>query len=162
MVPDLKPGDRVRGRITVLKPFGAFVEIENCPWMGLVLIPEISWGRISHPQDAVAVGQTMEFEVTAIVADRHQIGLSIKRCQANPWIAATSQYAVGQAVETIITQLWPAGAVVILKDNPDVEGFIPNAELGDHTVVEGQTVTLYIARLIPERQRMILSFRPAE
>lgn len=155
MSADLTVGERVRGKITLLRPFGAFVEIENCAWAGLVLIPEISWTLIQHPQDVLTIGQEMEFEVTAVVVDRHQIGLSIKRCQKNPWL----DYSVGQSLSGVITSFHAVGASARLKDNPAIEGLIPRQEL-TCDLTEGQTVPLYISSLIPERGRMTFSLCP--
>ncbi len=74
-------GDRVIGCVIKLIPFEAFIDIEDSDWMGLVKTPEISWQRISHPQDILALGQLVEAEVLALRLENKQVILSIKRCQ---------------------------------------------------------------------------------
>lgn len=80
----LSTGDRVTGCVIKIMPFGAFVALnspENADLVGLVKIPEISWRRISHPQEVLAVGQIVEVEILAFGPVKGQISLSIKRCQ---------------------------------------------------------------------------------
>ncbi|KAB2899080.1 MAG: S1 RNA-binding domain-containing protein [Kofleriaceae bacterium] len=77
----LTPGGRVRGTITRLQPFGAFVEI--APGVeGLVHISELGAGRrLNHPKEAVAVGQAVEVEILAIDPDKRRLSLSMSAAQ---------------------------------------------------------------------------------
>lgn len=83
MSEELRVGQRIKGRVIKLMPFGAFVALENSELVGLVKIPEISWERIRTPVDVLAVGQEIEAEVLAFDADSKRISLSIKRCQSS-------------------------------------------------------------------------------
>jgi small subunit ribosomal protein S1 len=79
---NLNIGDRVRGYVVYIAPFGAFIDFGE--WQGLIRIPEISWSPIHHPSDVLTIGQEVETEVLYIDRERNQVSLSIKRCQENP------------------------------------------------------------------------------
>ncbi|MGH4028073.1 S1 RNA-binding domain-containing protein [Actinomycetota bacterium Odt1-20B] len=81
-----------RGVVTVIAPFGAFVELHGTdldfsagsPVQALVRIPEITWAHISHPSDVLAVGDEISAEVLHVDAERGQISLSTKALEPKP------------------------------------------------------------------------------
>lgn len=87
----LRPGQIVRGRVTRLKPFGAFVDLDGVD--GLVRKPELSWTPVSHPRDIVSVGQEITVQILDVDTDRQHVTLSLKATQVDPWhrFARTNQ-----------------------------------------------------------------------
>jgi small subunit ribosomal protein S1 len=162
LLDTLKKGDRVRGRVSSLADFGAFVDLGGAD--GLIHLSELSWGRVSHPSEVLQVGQEVEVEVINIDRERKRIGLSLRRLQPEPWSVVHEKYAIGQLVEGTITKLTDFGAFARI-DN-EIEGLIHISELSDQrishpreVVKEGETYTLRIIRIEPQRRRIGLSLK---
>jgi small subunit ribosomal protein S1 len=162
LLDTLKKGDRVRGRVSSLADFGAFVDLGGAD--GLIHLSELSWGRVSHPSEVLQVGPEVEVEVINIDRERKRIGLSLRRLQPEPWSVVHEKYAIGQLVEGTITKLTDFGAFARI-DN-EIEGLIHISELSDQrishpreVVKEGETYTLRIIRIEPQRRRIGLSLK---
>jgi small subunit ribosomal protein S1 len=116
-------GDRVRGTITRLVEFGAFVELE--PGIeGLIHISEMSWskGKIRKPSDVVKQGETVEAVILQINPGERRISLGLKQALGDPWVDVTQRFPVGSAIEGPITNLTKFGAFVQLSEG--IEGMI--------------------------------------
>lgn len=116
-------GDRVRGTITRLVEFGAFVELE--PGIeGLIHISEMSWskGKIRKPSDVVKQGETVEAVILQMNPGERRISLGLKQALGDPWIDVAQRFPVGSAIEGPITNLTKFGAFVQLSEG--IEGMI--------------------------------------
>lgn len=122
---EMKIGDVVKGIVTGVVDFGAFVNIDGIE--GLVHISEISWERVSSPSDYVKVGDTIEAKIIAI--DKDRLSLSIKQLTEDPWISEAEKFKSGDKVEGTITRITPFGAFVQIS--PSVEALVHVSELGD-------------------------------
>lgn len=120
----LAVGDTVKGVVTGVVDFGAFVNVEGIE--GLVHISEISWERVSNPGDYVKVGQTIEAKIISI--DKDRLSLSIKQLTQDPWIDEVEKFNKGDVVEGTVTRITPFGAFVQLS--PSVEALVHISELG--------------------------------
>jgi small subunit ribosomal protein S1 len=164
LLDELKVGDVRIGHVKSLAEFGAFVDVGGAD--GLVHLTEISWKHVTHPQEALKVGQEVKVEVISIDRDRKRIGLSIKRQEEDPWLAIASQYAIGDLVQGTITKLVKFGAFARLVDNPEIEGLIHITELADRRVNhprdvihEGDVLTLRVVKIESDRRRLGLSLK---
>ncbi len=164
LLDELKVGDVRIGHVKSLADFGAFVDVGGAD--GLVHLTEISWKHVTHPQEALKVGQEVKVEVISIDRDRKRIGLSIKRQEEDPWMAIASQYAIGDLVQGTITKLVKFGAFARLVDNPEIEGLIHITELADRRVThprdvvhEGDVLTLRVVKIESDRRRLGLSLK---
>ncbi len=121
------PGTRVRGRITNLLPYGAFMEIE--PGIeGLIHVSEMSWVKnISDPSEVVAKGQELDAIVLSVQKTEGKISLGLKQLEHNPWDDIERKYPVGTSVKAEIKSLTNYGAFVELE--PGVEGLIHISDL---------------------------------
>ena len=118
-----KAGDRVRGTITRLMEFGAFVELE--PGIeGLIHISEMSWskGKIRKASDVVKQGETVEVVILQVNAAERRISLGLKQALGDPWVDVSQRFPVGSAIEGPITNLTKFGAFVQLSEG--LEGMI--------------------------------------
>ena len=109
-------GDRVRGTVTSLMEFGAFVELE--PGIeGLIHISEMSWskGKIRKTSDVVKPGETVEVVILSVNAAEHRIALGLKQALGDPWVDVPQRYPVGSAIEGPVTSLTKFGAFVQLS-----------------------------------------------
>jgi len=164
LLSDIKEGDVLKGRVTSLADFGAFVDLGGAD--GLIHLSELSWSRVSHPRDLLKVGDEIEVYVLNIDTERQRIGLSLKRLQQEPWSQVLDKYEIGQIVEARITKLASFGAFAQIDE---VEGLIHLSELTDanithprEVVKEGDQVSVKIIRIDPERRRIGLSLKQAE
>ena len=117
-----KSGDRVRGTVTRVTDFGAFVELE--PGIeGLIHLSELSWSKkVRKPADVVKPGDTVEVVVLGVSTGERRISLGLKQALGDPWEQAEKRYPVGSVVEGPITSLTKFGAFVQLDEA--LEGMI--------------------------------------
>jgi small subunit ribosomal protein S1 len=116
-------GDRVRGTVTRLVDFGAFVELE--PGIeGLIHISEMSWakGKIRKASDVVKEGETVEVVVLGVQAPERRISLGLKQALGDPWADIGQRFQVGSAIEGPVTNLTKFGAFVQLSEG--IEGMV--------------------------------------
>jgi len=165
LLDGLKEGDVRTGRVTSLADFGAFVNIDGAD--GLVHLSEISWDRIQHPNEVLKVGEEVKVRVISVDRDRKRIGLSIRQLQQDPWMRKVGELREGMLIEGTITHLTKFGAFARIGD--DLEGLIHVSELSEQrighpkeVVKEGETLTLRVIKIDPERRRIGLSRRKVD
>lgn len=117
-----KVGDRVKGRVSRVADFGAFVELE--PGIdGLIHLSEMSWTKkVRKPSDLLKAGDVVETVVLNVSPAEHRIALGLKQALGDPWDEAPKKYPVDSVVEGTVTNLQKFGAFVDLGD--DIEGMI--------------------------------------
>ena len=120
----LSVGDTVKGVVTGVVDFGAFVNVEGIE--GLIHISEISWERVNSPSDYVKVGDVIEAKIIAI--DKERLSLSIKQLTEDPWLSEAEKFSKGDTVEGVVTRITPFGAFVQIS--PAVEALVHVSELG--------------------------------
>jgi small subunit ribosomal protein S1 len=125
------------GTVTRLMDFGAFVDIGNGV-EGLAHVSKLSWDRIKHPKDAVAVGQTVRVKVDKINKENGKISLSVKDTMTNPWYGIAERYPEGAVIKGTVTKLADFGAFVALEAG--IEGMVHISELAHGRVSTVQSV----------------------
>jgi small subunit ribosomal protein S1 len=165
---NLVPGAVLRGTVTRLQPFGAFVDLGGIE--GMVHISELGYARVEKPEDVLAVGQEVQVVVLKLenVTDKkgrpqERIALSLKALASDPWTEATSTLAEGTRLKGIVTRLQPFGAFVEIA--PGVEGLVHISELGagrrinhpKEVVQVGQPVEAVVLSIDPQARRLSLS-----
>lgn len=157
LLAELKEGDRVRGRVTGLRDFGAFVNLGGAD--GLIHVSELAWHRVDHPRDVLKVGDEIEVYVLSLDRTSNRIALSRKRLLPDPWESAATRYHEGQLVEGMVTNVVDFGAFVALDDG--LEGLLHLSEMGDGSLKEpysylkkGDRLSLRISHLEPEKRRV--------
>jgi small subunit ribosomal protein S1 len=121
------PGTHVKGKITSLVPYGAFIEIE--PGIeGLIHVSEMSWTKtITDPSEMVKKGDEVEAIVLSVQIDEGKISLGMKQLEKNPWDEVEDKYPIGSAVQAEIRNLTNYGAFVELE--PGIDGLIHISDL---------------------------------
>lgn len=164
LLKKLEVGQVYTGRVTSLTDFGAFVDIGGID--GLVHLSELSWEHVTKPGEVLSVGEEVEVEVIDVNVDRERIGLSRKRRLQNPWERIEELYEVNQLVQGTVTKLTKFGAFARMVDQPAIEGLIHISELADRrighpreVVSEGDTLTLRVVRIEPDKKRIGLSLK---
>jgi len=112
-------GQKVKGKVVNLVPYGAFVELE--PGVeGLVHVTELSWTkRIAKPSDVLKQGQEIEAVVLGINRDEQKISLGVRQLETNPWEQAAEKYPPGTRVKGKIRNLTSYGAFLELEEGID-------------------------------------------
>jgi len=165
-VPDkYKAGDRVRGAVSRIADFGAFVELE--PGVeGLVHISEMSWAKkVRTPGDLVKPGEVVEVVILGINLDERRISLGIKQTMGDPWANAEQRFGVGSAIEGTVTSVPKFGAFVQLSEG--VEGMIHVSEISAEKRINhpqevlkvGQTVKAQVIAIDTEKRLIRLSMK---
>jgi small subunit ribosomal protein S1 len=122
-----KVGERVRGAVTRLMDFGAFVELE--PGVeGLIHVSEMSWSRkVRKPSDALKPGETVEAVILGVNQGEHRISLGLKQALGDPWADVAQKFPAGSVIEGPVVSLTKFGAFVQLAEG--VEGMIHVSEI---------------------------------
>jgi small subunit ribosomal protein S1 len=114
--------DVVKGKVTKLTDFGAFIELEE-GIEGLVHISEFSWTKkINKPSDMVNVGDVVECMILGYDIQAGRVSLGLKQVTANPWDSIGEKYPVGKKVTGKVVKLTNAGAFVSLEEG--IDGFL--------------------------------------
>jgi len=112
-------GTKVKGKITNLVPYGAFVEIE-AGVEGLIHVSELSWTkRITRPSDVLAAGQEVEAVVLGVNKEEQKISLGVRQLEPNPWDEIEQRYIIGKQVKGKVRNMTAYGAFVELEEGID-------------------------------------------
>ena len=112
-------GARIKGKITNLVPYGAFVEIEEGV-EGLIHVSELSWTkRIARPSDVLTIGQEVEAAVLGVNKEEQKISLGLRQLEANPWDEIEQRYIIGKQVKGKVRNTTAYGAFVELEEGID-------------------------------------------
>ena len=156
----VKAGDIVKGVVTGVIDFGAFVNIDGIE--GLIHISEISWERVEDPKKYLKVGQEIEAKIIAI--DKDRLSLSLKQTQEDPWLEEVKSYKKGDLVEGKITRITPFGAFVQL--GPSVEALVHVSEMSQDDSIDpeklfqlNETKKFKILEIDKEARKIALSLK---
>jgi small subunit ribosomal protein S1 len=120
-------GQRVKGKITNLVPYGAFVELEEGV-EGLIHVSELSWTkRIMRPSDILTVGQEVEAVVLGVNKEEQKISLGLRQLEPNPWDEVEHKFTIGSRVKGKIRNMTAYGAFVELDEG--IDGMIHVSDL---------------------------------
>jgi len=160
-----KTGDRVRGTVTRVTDFGAFVELEK-GIEGLIHLSEMSWSKKARkPSDVVKAGDTVEVAVLGVnIADR-RISLGLKQALGDPWADVVQRFPAGSVVEAPVTSLTKFGAFVQLAEG--VEGMIHVGDISAEKRINhpqdvlktGQVVKAQVLEVDTEKRRLRLGMK---
>jgi small subunit ribosomal protein S1 len=163
ILTSLEEGQIVKGTVSNLVDFGAFVDLEGID--GLIHISELSWNHVDHPSEVVEVGEEVEVKVLEVDRDRERISLGLKQTRKDPWQEIVERVNIGEQIQGRVTKLVSFGAFVEVAEG--VEGLIHISELADHHVEtpdeivrSGDEVDARIIDVDARRRRLSLSLRP--
>lgn len=162
----LAPGAIVRGKVTSLRDFGAFVDLGGIE--GLLHVSELGFSRIGKPGDVLAVGQEVEVQILKIEqtgdAKRpEKISLSLKSLADDPWQGLGQRFPEGTRVPARVVRVETFGAFVELA--PGIEGLLHISELGagkhlrhaKDAVKAGQDLEVTVLGVDVEKRRIALA-----
>ena len=147
--PDLKVGDKVKGKVILIADYGAFIEIE--PGVeGLVHVSEMSWiPRLDSAQEFLKVGDEVEAQILSIDREARKISLGLKQLTENPWENIRAKYPVGSQHNATVRNVTNFGVFAELEDG--VEGLVHISDLSwnkikhpSEVVASGDTIEVQI------------------
>lgn len=162
----LYPGKIIKGTVTGIKSFGAFIDLGGVD--GLLHISELSWGHVDNVEDVIKVGDELEIKVKSFNPNSNKIALSLKETKPHPWENIYEKYAVGNVVEGKVTGTTTYGAFIELE--PGVEGLVRVEELSwakdvkhaSDVLNSGDSVEVKILEVDEENKKISLSLRQVQ
>jgi small subunit ribosomal protein S1 len=160
-----KVGERVKGSVTRVTDFGAFVELEK-GIEGLVHLSEMSWSKkVRKPSDVVNPGDSVDVVVLGVHAADRRISLGLKQALGDPWADAAQKFPVGSVVEGPVTSIQKFGAFVQVAEG--VEGMVHVGDVSAEKRINhpqdvlhaGQVVKAQVLELDIEKRRLRLGMR---
>ncbi len=155
-------GQVYQGKVKSLTNYGAFVDIGGVD--GMVHISELSWKRIKHPSDVLAIGQEIEVFVKALDKENKKISLGYKKAEDNPWEILRRDYPVDTVIESEIVGMTTFGAFATVI--PGIDGLIHISQIADQHISKpqdvlkvGEKVTCKITAIDFDKSRVSLSIR---
>jgi len=125
LVSQLQEGEVREGVVKNITDYGAFVDLGGID--GLLHVTDMSWKRVSHPSQVLAVGDTVKVQIIKINPDTQRISLGMKQLQSDPWDGVEAKYPVGAKYTGRITNITDYGAFVELEAG--VEGLVHVSEM---------------------------------
>ena len=159
---NIEVGKHYDGVVKSMTSYGVFVDIGGVD--GMVHISELSWSRIKHPSEVVAIGDHLDVYVIGFDAEKHKISLGVKDKSQNPWDVFMNTYKVGDVANVRIVKLMTFGAFAEVV--PGVDGLIHISQIADRRIEkpadvlsEGQMVDAKITAVDEEKKKISLSIR---
>ncbi len=158
-------GTTVKGRVTKLLPYGAFIEIEKGV-EGLVHVSELSWvKRITRPSDVLELDQEIEAVVLGISIEEQKISLGVRQLEVNPWDEIEARYPIGKTIKGEVRNLTAYGAFVGLEEG--IDGMIHVSDLSwtrkinhpSEIIKKGDEVEATVLAIDKENQRVSLGIK---
>ncbi|MBW2646147.1 MAG: 30S ribosomal protein S1 [Deltaproteobacteria bacterium] len=156
-------GKVIKGVVKNITEYGVFIDLGGID--GLLHITDMSWGRVVHPSDLVAVGDEIEVKVLSLDLERERVSLGMKQLVPDPWTTADERYPVGLRVTGKVISLTDYGAFVELEKG--VEGLIHVSEMSwtqkirypSKVVSIGDIIDVVILNIDAENRRVSLGMK---
>ena len=166
--PNIKVGDRIKGKVVVIADYGAFVEV--APGVeGLIHVSEMSWSQhLRSAQDFLHVGDEVEAEILTLDRDERKMSLGIRQLKEDPWATIEDKYPVGSKHTAKVRNFTNFGIFVELEEG--VDGLIHISDLSwtkkvkhpsEFTMV-GETIEVVVLEIDKENRRLSLGHKQLE
>jgi small subunit ribosomal protein S1 len=156
-------GQVVEGIVKNITDYGVFIDLGGVD--GLLHITDISWGRVKHPSELFAVGDTISVKILSFDLEKERVSLGMKQLTTDPWSIASEKYAVGSKVTGVVVSLTDYGSFVELEEG--IEGLIHVSEMSwtrkirhpSKVVSVGEEVEAVVLDIKPESRRISLGMK---
>ena len=158
----IQEGMIVKGIVKNITDYGAFIDLGGVD--GLLHITDMSWGRVKHPSNLLAVGDEIDVKILKYDASKERVSLGLKQVQPNPWETAKDNYTTGTNVSGEIVSIKDYGIFVELNDG--IEGLVhvsevswtnPKGPIKGHNV--GDTIEAQVLEVDVENKRISLGLK---
>ncbi|MBN2675669.1 MAG: 30S ribosomal protein S1 [Alphaproteobacteria bacterium] len=162
---ELSVGQRLKGKISNITDYGAFVELEN-GIEGLIHVSEMSWTKKNiHPSKIIEVGQEVEIQVLEVDSEKRRLSFGLKQCLENPWVKFAQEHKDGEIINSEVKNITEFGLFIGLDS--EIDGMIHIGDLdwdqpGEDVIKSykvGDKVQAKIIDIQPEKERVSLSIK---
>jgi 4-hydroxy-3-methylbut-2-enyl diphosphate reductase len=157
---EIEVGKSYTGEIKSMENYGVFVDLGGVD--GMVHLSELTWKRVKHPKDAVAIGDKLEVIVKSYDPEKKRVSLTAKNPDENPWTKFMNEYSVGSVTTVKIVNITPFGAFAQII--PGIDGLIHISQISRDRIKSvnevlqiGQEVEVQITEIDDEKERVSIS-----
>jgi len=166
LISDLAEGQVIDGVVKNITDYGAFVDLGGID--GLLHVTDMSYKRVNHPSEVIAIGDTVTVQIVRINADTQRISLGMKQLESDPWDGVAAKYPVGMKLTGQVTNITEYGAFVELEAG--IEGLVHVSEMSwtkknvhpGKIVSTSQEVEVVILEVDSEKRRISLGLKQAQ
>jgi small subunit ribosomal protein S1 len=166
LLAEIAVGQEREGVVKNITDFGAFVDLGGID--GLLHLTDLTWGRVSHPSEVVAIGDKLRVKILDFDRERERISLGLKQLTPYPWEGVDQRYSVGTKVRGKVVSITDYGAFVELEKG--IEGLIHISEMSwtrhvkhpSKVVAIGDTVEAIVLNVDKEHEKISLGLKQLE
>lgn len=163
LLENLHEGDEIKGVVKNLTDYGAFIDLGGVD--GLLHITDMSWKRIKHPSEILAIGEEIKVKILKFDRNNARVSLGLKQLGDDPWSDITTRYPIGQRLHGRITNITDYGCFVEIEEG--IEGLVhvsemdwTNKNVNPNKVVHlGQEVDVIVLDIDGDRRRISLGLK---
>jgi len=162
----LVEGAVLPGQVKNITEYGAFVDLGGID--GLLHITDMSWGRVNHPEEVLAIGDEVRVKILKFNPETERVSLGMKQLMPDPWVNAEERYPISGHVLGRVVSLIDYGAFVELEEG--IEGLIHISEMSwtqrvkhpSKVVEKGDIVACTVLKLDAEAKKISLGMKQLE
>lgn len=166
LINDLAEGQVIDGVVKNITDYGAFVDLGGID--GLLHVTDMSYKRVNHPNEVIAIGDTVTVQIVRINSDTQRISLGMKQLESDPWDGVAAKYPVGAKLSGMVTNITEYGAFVELEAG--IEGLVHVSEMSwtkknvhpGKIVSTSQEVDVMVLEVDSEKRRISLGLKQAQ
>jgi len=166
LIQSLAEGQIIDGIVKNITDYGAFVDLGGID--GLLHVTDMSYKRVGHPSEVIAIGDTVKVQIVRINRDTQRISLGMKQLEIDPWEGADVKYPLGGKLKGRVTNITEYGAFIELE--PGIEGLVHVSEMSwvkknvhpGKIVSTSQEVEVIVLEVDAEKRRISLGLKQAQ
>ena len=166
LISNLAEGQIIDGVVKNITDYGAFVDLGGID--GLLHVTDMSYKRVNHPNEVIAIGDTVKVQIIRINQDTQRISLGMKQLESDPWEGVAAKYPVGAKLRGTVTNITEYGAFVELE--PGIEGLVHVSEMSwtkknvhpGKIVSTSQEVDVLVLEVDSDKRRISLGLKQAQ
>jgi small subunit ribosomal protein S1 len=166
LINDLVEGQVIDGVVKNITDYGAFVDLGGID--GLLHVTDMSYKRVNHPSEVIAIGDTVKVQIVRINAETQRISLGMKQLESDPWDGVAAKYPVGAKLTGQVTNITEYGAFVELEAG--IEGLVHVSEMSwtkknvhpGKIVSTSQEVDVMVLEVDSDKRRISLGLKQAQ
>ena len=166
LIQNLAEGQIIVGTVKNITDYGAFVDLGGID--GLLHVTDMSYKRVNHPSEVIAIGDTVKVQIIRINQDTQRISLGMKQLESDPWEGVAAKYPVGAKLRGTVTNITEYGAFVELEAG--IEGLVHVSEMSwtkknvhpGKIVSTSQEVDVLVLEVDSDKRRVSLGLKQAQ
>jgi len=166
LIMNLAEGQIIDGQVKNITDYGAFVDLGGID--GLLHVTDMSYKRVNHPSEVIAIGDTVRVQIVRINQDTQRISLGMKQLESDPWDGVIAKYPVGAKLHGVVTNITEYGAFVELETG--IEGLVHVSEMSwtkknvhpGKIVSTSQEVDVLVLEVDSDKRRISLGLKQAQ